>query len=348
MGSLLARVGLWERRRGVRVSMRGWMCCTSRGSEQKWVGIGDISPTGIYLITDDRWPLGTSIQIVLQGRLLPHGDSRPEVRLWARCVRQGEDGAGLVFAHEYADRAAWLNLMAQAAALPGQNDVVRLFCTTKALAFLLSVCPAAKDQVVKFFPTVLSPGRIESAIAIALRAEQMHASQNGSAATSLCPSLVLRILEEGSKVRDGLMQQCWAGLLITCSPADLRVKGRPCFLTLLSALDQVQIRILDAAWTRATQAGWEPGFVFSKSLLCAANEIKEISGERDLVNIERYLNNLHHLGLLEYTEKVSPIGQIEYANLTPTALGLRFYARCAGQAEVPEMLAGADEKPAAL
>jgi len=338
MGHLLAKVGLWERRRDKRISMRGWACRTYRGPEEQWVGIGDISQTGIYLITNDRWPLGTSIQIILQGRSHPSRDFQPSVRLPARCVRLGENGAGLAFTHQYGDRVAWSSLMTKAAALPGPNDAVRLFCATRALAFLHRVSPAGKGQILDFFSGALSFDRIDNAIAIALKAEELLASQNGTAKTkaNLYPAAVLHILKEGSKAHEELVQHCWAGLLITCSRARPENNGWPDFANLLSALEQVQIRILAAAWSSATKTGWEPGFIFPKSFFCSAEEIRMITGKKDLVEIERYLNNLYQLGLLERTGKVNLIGQIERANLTPTALGLRFFARCIGQGRVPD------------
>lgn len=346
MRSLLARVGLWERRRDERVAVHGWSCRTRNGSEQKWARIGDISPTGVYLLTNERWPQGASIRLSFHGRSFPNGDSRLELRLLAKCIRHTENGVGLAFERSYLDSAAWLKLMAKAACLSGRTDAVRLFCITKALAFLFYISPSAENQILKFITEVVNLERIDNATMIALRAEELMSSRNQIARTDVPSSVVMRILEEGAKDRDGEMQQCWAGLLASCALAGSEDDALVRFVSLLSMVDQFQMRILSAAWTRAMQVGWKSGFVFSDSIVSTAEEVRNIAGGRSLDMIERDLNNLHHLGLLRQTEKSCSIAQIECVNLTPTELGLKFYARCIGELRIPGSFDCAELDPA--
>lgn len=59
--------------------------------------VKDISPTGFYLCTGERWPLGTLITITLR-RIYSDSD-HPEcsVIVMSKVVRYGEDGVGFAF-----------------------------------------------------------------------------------------------------------------------------------------------------------------------------------------------------------------------------------------------------------
>jgi hypothetical protein len=57
--------------------------------------IRDISATGVYVVTDDRWYLGTVVRITLVDQRWPTADRSFTVH--AKVVRWGEDGAGLAF-----------------------------------------------------------------------------------------------------------------------------------------------------------------------------------------------------------------------------------------------------------
>ncbi len=59
--------------------------------------VRDISSTGLFVLTEDRWFLGTLIMITLQSSdLVEEGEAR-SITLQARVVRRAEDGLGLEF-----------------------------------------------------------------------------------------------------------------------------------------------------------------------------------------------------------------------------------------------------------
>ena len=60
-------------------------------------GIRDISSTGLYLLTDERWYLGTVIVITLQRSDEAEGSPERSVAVQSKAVRWGEDGVGLEF-----------------------------------------------------------------------------------------------------------------------------------------------------------------------------------------------------------------------------------------------------------
>src|SRR3954464_10474925 len=60
-------------------------------------GVRDISPSGLYLLTDGRWYPGTLVMLTLQknGEIL--AGSQQSVAVEARVIRSGDDGVGLAF-----------------------------------------------------------------------------------------------------------------------------------------------------------------------------------------------------------------------------------------------------------
>jgi hypothetical protein len=66
--------------------------------------VRNISSTGFYLSTNERWHLGTIITVTLQRTDITHGNSDAEhhVSVLSNVVRLGEDGVGFAFVSQEA------------------------------------------------------------------------------------------------------------------------------------------------------------------------------------------------------------------------------------------------------
>jgi PilZ domain len=336
LSGVLAKVGLAERRKDGRFAARGLEVIYWTGAGQKRAKVKDISATGFYVFTEDRWSLGTPVQLTLQKRGLLEKDSQTQVRLRAWCVRVGDDGVGMTFVEEPAEAVKWSKYMVIAAELFPDSHPVSLFRAAKAMSFLWHTCPSAEFQILQLI-TRLGRERAERAIEIAIHAEEMLASRGLRSSSGIAPNLVLRILEEGSKTYEESMRQCWAGLFASSYLEEMQDSTLR-FVTLLSKLDPDHIAIIAAAYTKAMRAGWRPRCVFSSTLYCSADEIRKIAGIRNLVAIGNNLDHLYHLGLLEKTNKPLGCAQLDQVNITPTSLGLSLYFECSGHTELSEVL----------
>jgi hypothetical protein len=60
--------------------------------------VRDISSTGTYLVTEDRWHPGTLLMITLQ-KPVTAADTRPSrsIRVQSKVIRSGADGVGFAF-----------------------------------------------------------------------------------------------------------------------------------------------------------------------------------------------------------------------------------------------------------
>lgn len=59
--------------------------------------VRDISPTGMFLLTEQRWYPNTMIAMTLTRSDLPETDPERSIKIAARVVRAGTDGVGLSF-----------------------------------------------------------------------------------------------------------------------------------------------------------------------------------------------------------------------------------------------------------
>lgn len=88
-----------ERRRAARRIVADLVAYYWDGGNPKAHNVKDISLTGLYLLTKDRWYPGTVIRLTLQKEKTTVPSDR-WLMVHAKVVRQDSDGVGLVFAPE--------------------------------------------------------------------------------------------------------------------------------------------------------------------------------------------------------------------------------------------------------
>jgi hypothetical protein len=91
-----------DRRRAQRLRDPAVLAFYSAGGESEAHRVRDISATGAYMYTEQRWYLGTLVQITLD--IAPTGPENerrevpvPSITLWCKVVRHDEDGVGMEF-----------------------------------------------------------------------------------------------------------------------------------------------------------------------------------------------------------------------------------------------------------
>lgn len=76
-------------------------------------GIRDISATGLYLLTDERWPIGSQVVMTLQRTDGLDDDSKSPINVKLRVMRWGKDGVGLSFVQAGVDESKLMELAAR-------------------------------------------------------------------------------------------------------------------------------------------------------------------------------------------------------------------------------------------
>jgi PilZ domain len=347
-GSSSAKHAQPERRRAERRTSPELAAYTWNGSLQQQAHIKDISSTGLYLLTKERWAPGDTISLTLQRRGPLEGNFERRVAVQARAVRWGEDGIALSFVLPAGtDLRLWQSPLKSSAEQTEPEDILREFRVAGALAFLSRLCPGASDEIRRLMREGLSNYRVASAIEIALRAERLLAFGPNADKLRAPSNLVSRILEDGSWADQESTQQLWAGLLATSCTLSGRDDSNLVFISLLSQLTAPHVRMLTAACTKASKYMSSMERLSSRPIVLSAQEMMQITCTRDMIRIHRDLEYLVDLGLLTTSVKSASFSPLEGTELTPTSLGLQLFARCHGHRGATEDFYGVPNSPLA-
>ena len=301
-------------------------------TQQKHARIKDLSATGLYILTKDRWAPGTSLPLTVKRWRLQEESPQTALRLRAKVVRHGKDGLGLEFSNGKSNAAAWSSLaeMPNAAAL---TDGLAMLRFTRALSFLFRISPSHESENLKLVQDELAYESSEGAIETLIIAEELAVRRGFEARPEVSPQVIHRILQEGSRAIEPWVRRFWAGLLAAAVPQsadDIRTLAHA---DLLSNLDPVQIRILTTSCARAGYRWDSNGVISPQHFECTAEQLRQFARVGNLAQVERCLDRLHQLGLLEKSVKADPFAPIFKANLTPTRAGLALFAECNGWPE---------------
>jgi hypothetical protein len=301
------------------------------GTLPKQAPVRDISSTGVYLLTQERWAPGDLVAMTLQRKGPLEGSFDRRVAVQGRAVRWGEDGIAMSFVLPTGmDLHLWESPLKSAAEQTAPEDILREFRVASALAFLTRACPSAAVEVIRLFREDLSNYRVASAMEIALKAEKLLSFGPHAERMRAPSSIVLRILGDGSWADAESTQHLWAGLLATSCTLAGRDESNLVFVNLLCQLTSIHLRILTAACTKATKFMMGVERISSRPITLTAHEMTRITGSRDLIRIHRDLEHLSDLGLVTLRVKTQSFTPLEGTDITATSLGLQLFARCNG------------------
>ncbi len=293
--------------------------------------VRNISASGMYLVTRERWPEGEVNPIRLVYPELTDDSPDRQVTVETKAVRWGEDGMGLTFVlPECMDLWLWKDQ-----GLIEPEDILSEFRLSRALAFLCRICPSATQELKLLFREGLGNLRAGHAISIAHRAEIMLAAEPDFDRKRAPESVTLRVVKEGSWADDPATQNLWAGILVTACTLMGDDESNLPSIDLLAEMATVDTRLYVEACSKAPKVFATNGAVSARALMRTADEMIQLTGTKDLSKIDRNILQLSILGLLEPREKAKYFSFAQTANLTPTALGLELYARCQGHRGAP-------------
>jgi PilZ domain len=315
-----------QRREGGRFAAYYWSDSSLREDQVK-----DISATGVYILTKERWAPGTEIWVTLQNAGPLERSRERRITTKARVVRSGDDGIGLTFVPP-ADPIAreWDSLvesLVQQAKLGDMEGLVRM---VEALAFLNRICSGALE-VTEFVRGRLSSHKLLNAVEIALKGQRMLASSAPGADLHANPDIVVRILDNGSATEEMWLRDLWTGLLVTSCSADGRDNSNEGYVELFSQLTTIPLRILTVA-CKAARVRSEAGMITAEMLTCRMDELTSITGARE-IQLGREIERLTGLGLIDGGNTDSFSSKV--INITPTRLALQLFARCSGHRGAP-------------
>ncbi|MGA9585713.1 MAG: PilZ domain-containing protein, partial [Terracidiphilus sp.] len=186
-----------ERRRAERRNSPSLAAYHMKGSALRQNVVRDISATGAFLVTQERWEPGEIIAISLQrsGPLARENSFSVQ----AKAVRWDDHGVAVSFVlPPGADLRLWQSPLKSAAEQNEPEDILREFRVAQAISFLSRIAPETSESVSRLLHEELSNYRLENAVEIALNAEKMLGKSVQVDHLQAMPHVVMRIVEGGS------------------------------------------------------------------------------------------------------------------------------------------------------
>jgi hypothetical protein len=303
----------------------------STGATPKQEDIKDISSTGIYLLTEERWLPGTPVLLTIQKRGPLEENGERKVTLRATSARWGEDGVGLSFTlPKDVNFDLWESVLESAADHREAIDILGPLRMAESSAFLTRICPSKAEEIRRLLRGGLGNLRVVNAVEIALKAEVMVDHEPDSELMRANTHIVFRVLEDGSWADEDWIKQLWSGLLATSCSADGREKTDTTLVDRFAQLAPVHVRIFKEACSKATKFVSETGTLSAKPLIYNFEALQKVSGSKSHAGIERDVHHLSSLDLFIETVGSGLLQRPEQIEITPSVLGLTMYARCNG------------------
>jgi len=193
-------------------------------------------------------------------------------------------------------------------------------------AFLGRICLPAAEEFGEFLRDKVHAWRAGNTVSIANRAEALLGGGQSGSTVHAHPRLVGAVLDQGSWSDDDRVQGMWAGLLASACTVDGRDESNLMFVDLLARLTSSQARVFDYVCRNAPKRRTKAGWITSEDFEMPVSELSRIAEVDDLQRLDRELDHLRSLGLIEGGIYETSL----VANIAPTALGLQMFARCQG------------------
>jgi hypothetical protein len=291
--------------------------------------IKQISRTGLYLLTEERWPINEVISIKLQKEWPPESSSELQIDIQVRVASHGEDGVGLGFVLPAGlDPGLWEHLVRNADVQTETEHISSIFRLVRTVLFLCRLCSSEAQNSIRLLGGELDESRTRSAVEIALRAEKLLSSEPDADGRHAHPKIVASILRDGSWSNDDLIQQLWAGLLFSSCTVEGADESNHSFVELLVQVTTTQGRILVTGCRKARDliSGTEEEPL--REIIVTPEEMIQITGTYDLYRSATDVAYLFNSGLLEKVFDFTSYLPKNSFNITPSKLGLELFRLC--------------------
>lgn len=210
-------------------------------------------------------------------------------------------------------------------------------------AFLGRICLPAAEEIGLLLRDQVSYWRGMNALRIAQKAEA-KLMQFGPIDPHSHPRIAIAALGRGSWTDDEEVQDMWAGLLASSCTNDGRDESNLIFINLLDQLTSAQARLLNHVCTEAEKTKTGSGLIWGEWVYASINELKRALAIDDIHRLDREMDHLRALHLIEGGLPLEAIGQDQQirVQLQPTPLALHMYVRCQGSRESPLKFFGLD------
>ena len=342
----LKRFGEPEQPRAERWPATGLSALYGIDSASRPGSIKDISISGVYLLTQERFAANQTVALILGLDGKRGEDADLQIPIQTRAAWQGEDGVGLEFVVPPGMTPGLCGaLLHEIVSHSDRDEAAEMFRNLRTVLFLYRLCESQAEDAILLLDGQLDPGRTSTLFKIAFAAEKMLASNPDASRMRAHPKLVANILREGSWASDEVTMKLWVGLFASCCSVDAPDDSNQIFVDLLVHITHTEAMILVHACEQALSSKQGPVDTASLSIVVSPQEMIRLTGVHDAGRNATDLAYLHNLGLVANLFDFTSYRDIESFDITPSSLGLELYKHCHGNSEKidPQMVADARE-----
>lgn len=309
-----------------------------------------MSSTGLYLLTEERWPVDQLIPLTIEVAALPGNRTEERIPVQARVVRHGQDGIGLAFVSPPGlDPDLWEVLLDNTVNLTDPKALSYTLRLLRTTLFLCRLCHEEANQAIQLLGCELDGPRTEIAMEIALGAEMLLASEPDADKMRAHPQIVANIFQYGSWAQNDLAKQLWIGLFVSSCNVNAVDESSHDIFDLLVSVSPVQGLILVTACKKLMERRPETGNVPSARIIFTTQEMSRLTGIYDPIRLGVEITRLFDAGLIEKAYVYTSYAPVESFDLTPSPLGLKLYERCkAHRIQLRSALEDAQSTPPSL
>ena len=240
------------------------------------VGIGNISISGIYLVTDKQLTIGNIVPLTLRRQNAPD-DAELQLSIQVRVIDQQPGGFGLAFVVPPGMKSElWTTLMRNLVQLSDRDEVAEAFRILCAIQFVCSLCQSEADEAVQLFlGGHLDSDRTATLVKVVRAAETLLSAEPEAKRMRAHPKMLAHVLREASWATDEVNIQLWAGLLVSSCTANAPDESNQVFANLLVQLTPSEARIFVRACERAVAS--RPGTENAASAPDAPVSVTEVA-----------------------------------------------------------------------
>lgn len=200
-----------------------------------------------------------------------------------------------------------------------------------AAAFLGRICLPAAEEFGLLLRDRVSHWRAQNLVKIAEKTERKLEANTNAGQLHAHPRIVHLTLENGSWANTDDLQEMWSGLLASACTIDGKDESNLMFVNLLSQLTSTQVKVLNYGCEASEKRVSRKGELRARDLYVRLRELQNITNEQDYHRLDRELDHLRTLGLIEggfYRDS-------DTAGIKPTPLALHLYVKCQGSSQSP-------------
>jgi hypothetical protein len=298
--------------------------------------IKNISSSGLYLLTEERWPVDELIPLTIELQDLPENRADERIQIQVRVARHGEDGMGLAFIlPDGLDRELWEVLIRNAVLLTEPKDISYTLRLIRTALFLYRLCHEGAHTALQVIGTELVEPRPTIAMQIAFETEKLLASEPDADKMRAHPQIVADILKYGSSAEDDLVKQLWINIFVASCQANNIDESNRAIVDVLVSVRPMHALILLAACKKVKDRETKPADVSSPAgdapaprIIYTKEEITRLTGISNPVRLGGEISALFSARLIEETFVYSNYISNGTLDLTPTRKGLELYERC--------------------